>query len=106
MIIPSFGEIEKITDSRYSLVMLVSRRAREIISGGDPLIDTKISKPVSVALEETLKGAVSFTTKDEAEEIKRLKEQEIYIEAEHKRLRNEVDTLLQGEEQGSKDVEG
>ena len=106
MIIPSFGEIEKITDSRYSLVMLVSRRAREIIAGGEPLIGTTIKKPVSIALAETMKGAVSFTSQEEDEEINKLKAEARFIESEHKRLREQVELLLQREDQGLKDVEG
>lgn len=60
MIIPSFEEIAKITDSRYSLVMLVSQRARKIVDGDELLIDTELENPVSIAIEEVIEGAVTF----------------------------------------------
>lgn len=98
MNIPSFGEIEKITDSRYSLAMLVSGRARELVAGAEPLIDTETTKPVSVALEEILEGAVSFADQKEAEQIERLRLQSEYIDNEQKRLKAEAEMLLNGEE--------
>lgn len=60
MIIPSFEEIKKITNSRYSLVMLVSKRARKIVDGNGPLEDTELTKPVSIALQEAVDGAIKF----------------------------------------------
>ncbi len=60
MIIPSFEEIKKITNSRYSLVMLVSKRARKIVDGNGPLEDTELTKPVSIALQEAVDGVIKF----------------------------------------------
>ena len=60
MIIPSFEEIKKITNSRYSLVMLVSKRARKIVDGNGPLKDTELTKPVSIALQEAVDGVIKF----------------------------------------------
>ena len=50
MLNPSFREFDKVGDSRYTLVMLISKRARKIIEGANPLIETKTFKPVSSAL--------------------------------------------------------
>ncbi|WP_138159308.1 DNA-directed RNA polymerase subunit omega [Peptoniphilus catoniae] len=60
MIIPSFEELKEITDSRYSLVVLISKRARKIVEGSGPLIETENTKPVSVAIEEAVKGAIVY----------------------------------------------
>ncbi len=60
MIIPSFEQLEKITDSRYSLSVLVSKRARKIVNGADPLIETENTKAVSIAIEEAVKGAIVY----------------------------------------------
>ncbi|MDO5041172.1 MAG: DNA-directed RNA polymerase subunit omega [Peptoniphilus sp.] len=60
MIIPSFEQLEKVTDSRYSLSVLVSKRARKIVNGSDPLIETENIKPVSIAIEEAVKGAIVY----------------------------------------------
>lgn len=60
MIIPSFEEIKKVTDSRYKLVMLVSKRARKIVEGSEPLEETDLQKPVSIALDEVVKGDIVY----------------------------------------------
>lgn len=39
-------------DSRYSLVTIISKRARQIIDGSDVLLKTDTTKPVSIAIEE------------------------------------------------------
>lgn len=48
----SIDEIIDMVDSRYSLVTIVSRRARQIIDGSDVLIKTNTIKPVAIAIEE------------------------------------------------------
>lgn len=69
MNILSFGEISKITNSRYALATLVSNRARELVDGEETLIDTDLENPVSISLEEINQGAVKFTSKERFEEI-------------------------------------
>ena len=47
----------KVVNSRYSIVMATSRRARQLISGDLPLVDTKEGeKPLSIAIEELNEG--------------------------------------------------
>ena len=42
-----------IVNSRYSIVMATSKRARQIIDGAEPLIDCEEkTKPLSIAVEE------------------------------------------------------
>lgn len=60
MFIPSINELTEIADSRYTLVMLTSKRSRELIEGGRPLVETSSKKPVSIALEEIMQGKVRF----------------------------------------------
>lgn len=67
MNILSFREISKISNSRYSLVMLVSKRAREIVDGDEPLVDTKMERPVSIALDEAKQRAIMFCSQEEEE---------------------------------------
>ena len=45
------GENPVVT-SRYSIVMATSKRAREIISGDEPMVNGKNKKPLSIAVEE------------------------------------------------------
>ena len=43
----------KIVNSRYSIILATSKRARQIIAGQKPLVDTKVGqKPLSVAIDE------------------------------------------------------
>ncbi|MDE7478851.1 MAG: DNA-directed RNA polymerase subunit omega [Lachnospiraceae bacterium] len=50
-----------VVNSRYSIVMATSRRARQLIAGEDPLVDTKQTKPLSIAIEELDKGKIKIT---------------------------------------------
>ncbi|MDO5717939.1 MAG: DNA-directed RNA polymerase subunit omega [Tissierellia bacterium] len=64
MINPSFDELKKINDSRYAIVMIVSKRARRLVGKSEPLIETKAQKPVTIALEELMDDKISYKTKD------------------------------------------
>ncbi len=52
----SIDELIGMADSRYSLVTIVSRRARQIIDGSDILVRTPTIKPVAIAIEEFYEG--------------------------------------------------
>lgn len=54
MLYPSIDEmIKKVVDSKYSLVVAASKRARQLKDGGNRLIEKpKSSKNVGIALEE------------------------------------------------------
>ena len=41
-----------IVNSRYSIVMATSKRARQIINGAEPLVKAGDRKPLSIAVEE------------------------------------------------------
>lgn len=57
MISPSIVELLEKVDNRYSLVVATSKRARQIIQGQSPLIDLKVSKPLTLAINEINQGA-------------------------------------------------
>lgn len=67
MYTPSIKELSDVSDSRYTLVMLTSKRARELVEGAKPLIDTKSIKPVSIAIEEIVKGKITYTRHESIE---------------------------------------
>ncbi|MCF0122035.1 MAG: DNA-directed RNA polymerase subunit omega [Lachnospiraceae bacterium] len=46
--------------SRYSIVLATSQRARQLISGAKPLVNTRSKKALSVAVEELYKGKVNI----------------------------------------------
>lgn len=60
MINPSFKNILKEGDSRYTLVMLTAKRARQIVDGSKPLIETSSHKAVTIAIEEIVSGKVKY----------------------------------------------
>ncbi len=53
-----------VVNSRYSIVMATSRRARQIIAGEEPLVDTRQTKPLSIAIVELNKGKIKITHED------------------------------------------
>jgi len=51
--------------SKYALVTLAARRAKQLKSGAPPLIDTDSRNPLTVALEEIAAGKVTCVVSDE-----------------------------------------
>ena len=63
-----------LVNSRYSLVLATSKRARQIIAGSEPLVGGAAGKkPLSVAIDELYKGKVKILentpAQDESEEM-------------------------------------
>ncbi|GAB6169997.1 DNA-directed RNA polymerase subunit omega [Clostridium carnis] len=65
MINPSIMDLLKKVDDRYSLVIVTSKRARQLIDGREPLIYTKSHKPLTIAINEVNDGAVGYETAKE-----------------------------------------
>jgi len=62
MLNPSLINLLKNGESKYTLVMVTSKRAREIIEGSTPLVETNSKKPVTIALEELLEGKIEYVS--------------------------------------------
>ncbi|MBC8588638.1 DNA-directed RNA polymerase subunit omega [Paratissierella segnis] len=62
MLNPSFSDLLKNGESKYTLVMVAAKRARQIIDGSKPLVETSSSKPVTIALEELIEGKIEYET--------------------------------------------
>ena len=72
MLHPSYSDLMKVVNSevepgeapvvnsRYSIVMATSKRARQIIGGDEPLVNSKDSKPLSIAVEELNQGKIKI----------------------------------------------
>ena len=59
----------KVVNSRYSIVMATSKRARQLISGELPLVDTnEVEKPLSIAIDEMNQGKLKILAENEDEE--------------------------------------
>ena len=66
---------EPVVNSRYSIVLATSKRARQIIAGDKPLVDGRGKKPLSIAVEEVYKGKVTILTDDQNQEEEQEQEQ-------------------------------
>ena len=61
LLYPSINKIRKKADSRYTLVVLAAKRARDIIDGKPMLVeDGNVEKPVSVAAEEIAEDYITY----------------------------------------------
>lgn len=58
---------QPVVQSRYSIVMATSKRARQIIAGDEPMVDGDNKKPLSVAVDELYHGQLKIIG-DEDEE--------------------------------------
>lgn len=66
-------------DNRYDLVILASKRARQIMMGADPLVEENQDKPTVIALREIAEGLV---TNENIDEITRNDIEEDFMDAE------------------------
>lgn len=60
MLYPPMGDLVDKTGSRYQLVNLVARRARNISANAQETGDVLNDKPVSIAIDEVYEGDLSI----------------------------------------------
>ena len=60
MLYPPRGDLVDKTGSRYQLVNLVARRARNIAANAQEIGDVLNDKPVSIAIDEVYEGELSI----------------------------------------------
>lgn len=60
MLNPSFKNTSVEEESRYTLVMLVAKRARQLVDGSEPMVETNSHKPVTIAIEELLQDKIEY----------------------------------------------
>ena len=60
MLYPPMGDLVDKTGSRYQLVNLVARRARNIAANAQETGDVLNDKPVSIAIDEVFEGDLSL----------------------------------------------
>lgn len=58
MVKPTINELLKETGSRFNLVIVASKRARQIANGGEVLTKTKGESTVTIAAHEIAEGRV------------------------------------------------
>lgn len=59
---------QPVIQSRYSIVIATARRARQLISGAEPMIGGPGNKPLSAAIGELYEGKVKVVAEDEGAE--------------------------------------
>lgn len=57
---PSLDILRDRVDSRYTLVVTVAKRARQLLDDKKPLIESESHKPVTIALQELAEGKISY----------------------------------------------
>jgi len=92
---------QKMADSKFRLVHIVSQRVRELSGGETPLVTSRSIKDTTVALEESLLGSYKIIVGEEAkiakEELRKRKEQEKLEEqlsAKEEEIRKELSAYL------------
>jgi DNA-directed RNA polymerase subunit omega len=59
---------QPVVNSRYSIVLATAKRARQLISGVDPMVNSQSSKPLSIAVEEMYQSKVKILNDDETKQ--------------------------------------
>ena len=79
MIHPSYSDLMKVVNSeaeqgegkavnsRYSIVMATSKRARQLINNEEAFVDAGARKPLSVAIDELNEGKIKIIGDEEEE---------------------------------------
>lgn len=63
MINPSIDKLLEKVESRYMLVTIIAKRAREIVAGDDIMVDTEDKKPINIAIQEFNEGRLVYSKK-------------------------------------------
>ncbi len=65
MLYPSINKIREKADSRYTLVVLAAKRARDLIEGKPKLTEAETQKPVSIAACEIAEDLITYNRTEE-----------------------------------------
>ena len=57
-----------VVNSRYSIVLATSKRARQLIDGVEPMTNPGCPKPLSVAIDELYQSKIRILSEEEAAE--------------------------------------
>ncbi|HHT26203.1 MAG TPA: DNA-directed RNA polymerase subunit omega [Firmicutes bacterium] len=57
---PPMDVLREVVDSRYTLVVLAAKRARQLLEGAPPQVEVDSEKPVTVALQEVAAGQIKW----------------------------------------------
>ena len=100
MLYPSIDELKKRADSRYTLVMVASKRARDLIDGYPALVDIGNEKPVSIATEEIAEDMISYSRRTKLEDEQYSEEEGSEITFDNNESEEIIDDETSGEKNG------
>ena len=60
LLYPSINKLQEKTNSKYSLVILTAKRARDIVEGKPVLTEEQSERPVSQAAKEIFQDLVTY----------------------------------------------
>ncbi|NSW92589.1 MAG: DNA-directed RNA polymerase subunit omega [Firmicutes bacterium] len=60
MIFPSLSDLMKNMDSKYTLVVTVAKRARQLVDGASKLVKCNVDKPVTIAINEVYEEKITY----------------------------------------------
>lgn len=69
MLYPAINDLEKITQSRYALVIVTAKRARQLLEVSDANKTQLSDKPVKLAIEDIASGKVKCRSSEENSKI-------------------------------------
>lgn len=64
MLEPSINVVKEKADSRYTLVILAAKRARDLIDGKPRLTEAENDRPVSIAAHEIAEELITYRRED------------------------------------------
>ncbi len=65
LLYPSVNDLNEKTDSRYTLVVLAAKRARDLVDGKPALTEEECERPVSQAAKEIAADLISYDRPEE-----------------------------------------
>ena len=68
LLYPSMNELKDKADSRYTVVILTAKRARDIIAGKKVLTDFQAERPVTLAAHEIVEDLITYKRDETPEE--------------------------------------
>jgi DNA-directed RNA polymerase subunit omega len=71
-----------VVNSRYSIVLATSKRARQLIDGVQPMVKSACPKPLSTAIEELKESKIHILSEEEAALLEEKKAQEAALQEE------------------------
>lgn len=88
-------------DSKFRFVIVASKRAKQLLKGSKPKLESKSKNLIRIAQEEVLQGLVEYEIVDSLAEELKVSEEKMFIGEE---LNIDVEDVKEGVEKAEKEV--